>query len=181
MAVRRRVVKRKPPIRRKPVEAPRHDELREVASAILIIGILYFGIQGSMFIIFHTDSPMLAVVSGSMVHNNEDWRNYFLQRGYDPSKFPCQGGFARGDLIFVKGVDSINELKIGDVIVYRQIGTNKDIVHRIVNISSDNEITTKGDANGPEDNPSFTFDRVIGKYEFKIPRIGFISLWIRRE
>ena len=156
-AVRHRVVKRKPPIRRKPVEAPRHDEVREVLSAILVIGILYFGIQGSMFIIFHTDSPMLAVVSNSMVPT-----------------------FERGDLIFVKGVDSISDIKIHDIIVY-QDSSGKEIVHRVVNIDlSDNMITTKGDAN-PSDDPPFLFDRVKGKVLFWIPRIGYISLWIRRE
>jgi signal peptidase I len=155
--VRRRVVKRKPPIRRKPVEAPKHDEVREVASAILIIGILYFGIQGSMFIIFHTDSPMLAVVSNSMTPT-----------------------FERGDLIFVKGVDSISNIKIGDIIVY-QDSSGKEIVHRVVNIDlSDNMVTTRGDAN-PNNDPPFSFDRVKGKVLFWIPRIGYISLWIRRE
>jgi signal peptidase I len=154
-AVRRRVVKRKPPIRRKPVEAPRHDEVREVFSAILIIGILYFGIQGSMFIIFHTDSPMLAVVSGSM-----------------------KPTFERGDLIFIKGVDSISDIKIHDIIVY-QDSSGREIVHRVVNIQ-DNIITTKGDAN-PSGDPPFPFDRVRGKVLFWIPRIGYISLWIRRE
>jgi signal peptidase I len=155
--VRRRVVKRKPPVRRKPVEAPKHDEVREVASAILIIGILYFGIQGSMFIIFRTDSPMLAVVSNSMVPT-----------------------FQRGDLIFVKGVDSISELKIHDIIVY-QDASGKEIVHRIIfeNIQDDT-IITKGDAN-PGPDPPIKFDQVRGKVLFWIPRIGYISLWIRRE
>ena len=155
--VRRRVVKRKPPIRRAPVEAPKHDEVREVLSAILIIGILYFGIQGSMFIIFRTDSPMLAVVSGSM-----------------------KPAFERGDLIFIKGVDSISDIKIGDIIVY-QDSTGREIVHRVVGINAqDNIITTKGDAN-PSGDPPFPFDRVRGKVLFWIPRIGYISLWIRRE
>ena len=155
--VRRRVVKRKPPIRRKPVEAPRHDEVREIASAILIIGILYFGIQGSMFIIFHTDSPMLAVVSNSMTPT-----------------------FERGDLIFIKGVDSISDIKIHDIIVY-QDSSGREIVHRVVGINAqDNMITTRGDAN-PNDDPPFPFERVRGKVLFWIPRIGYISLWIRRE
>jgi signal peptidase I len=154
-AVRRRVVKRKPQVTRKPVEAPKHDEVREIASAILIIGILYFGIQGSMFIIFHTDSPMLAVVSNSM-----------------------QPTFERGDLIFVKGVDSISDIKVHDIIVY-QDSTGREIVHRVVNIQ-DNIITTRGDHN-TNDDPPFPFDRVRGKVLFWIPRIGYISLWIRRE
>jgi signal peptidase I len=156
-AARRKVVKRKPPVRRKPVETGKVDEVREVVSAVLIIGILYFGIQGSMFLVFRTDSPMLAVVSNSMVPT-----------------------FQRGDLIFVKGVDSIGELKVHDIIVY-QDGSGKEIVHRIVfeNVQ-DNTIITKGDANlGPD--PPIKFEQVRGKVLFWIPRIGYISLWIRRE
>jgi signal peptidase I len=140
----------------KRIRSKRHKRSREVLSAILIIGILYFGIQGAMFIIFRTDSPMLAVRSNSM-----------------------KPTFERGDMLVLKGVDSISELKVHDIIVYQDT-SGKEIVHRVVNISPGNMITTRGDAN-PTDDPPITFQQVRGKVLFWIPKLGYISLWIRGE
>ena len=153
--VRHRAIKRKP-FSRKLVDALRHDVVREVLSAILIIAIFYFGIQGTMFIIFRTDSPLRAVSSNSM-----------------------KPTFERGDLIFIKGVDSLSEIKIHDIIVYQDM-SGKPIVHRVVNISQDNKITTKGDANSNND-PPITFEQVKGKVLFWIPKLGYLSLWIQGD
>jgi signal peptidase len=158
-AVRRRAIKRKP-IGRKIVSAFRHEAVREAISAILIIAILYFGAQGTMFLILRTDSPMMAVVSPSM----------------EPT-------FERGDLLFVQGVHSPDEIKISDIIVYQETGDGKQIVHRIVDIEiKDNrvEITTKGDANQTND-PPIGFEQVRGKVVFWLPKLGYISLWLRGE
>jgi len=148
------LVKRKP-FSRKFVDTLRQEQVREVLSALLIVGILYFGIQGTMFLVLRTDSPLRAVSSNSM-----------------------KPTFERGDMLVLEGVHSLNELKIGDIIVYQDL-SGKPIVHRIVNIQ-DNIITTKGDANPSPDSP-ITFEQVKGKVLFWIPRIGYISLWIRRE
>jgi signal peptidase I len=148
-------VTKQKPTSRKLVDALRQEQVREVLSAILIVGILYFGIQGTMFLVLRTDSPLRAVSSNSM-----------------------KPTFERGDMIVVKGVYSPNELKIGDIIVYQDL-SGKPIVHRIVNIQ-DNIITTKGDANPSPDSP-ITFEQVRGKVLFWIPRIGYISLWVQRD
>jgi len=162
-AVRRRAVKRKP-ISRKFVSVFRHEAVREALSAILIITILYFGIQGTMFLILHTDSPMMAVVSGSM----------------EPT-------FERGDLIFIKGVDSPDEIKQGDIIVFQFEGAravawgSEAKVHRVISIEN-NQFWTQGDNNSNSDpwNP-VSFEEVRGKVIFWLPKLGYISLWIRGE
>jgi len=150
-----KVVRRKP-VSRKIISAFKHEAVREVFSAILIIAIFYFSIQGTMFIIFRTDSPLRAVSSNSM-----------------------KPTFERGDLIFIKGVDSLSEIKIHDIIVYQDM-SGKPIVHRVVNISQDNKITTKGDANSNND-PPITFEQVKGKVLFWIPKLGYLSLWIQGD
>ena len=158
--VRHRAIKRKP-FSRKLVDALRHDVVREVLSAILIIAILYFGIQGATFIILRTDSPMMAVVSNSM--------------------YPT---FERGDLIFVRGVDSPDEIKQGDIIVFQLKGDPETKVHRVVEIENNNgqvQFKTKGDHNPNIDPWDVSFEEVKGKVLFWIPKLGYLSLWIRGE
>jgi len=159
-AVRRRVIKRKP-ISRKLVDTFRHEVVREALSAILIITILYFSIQGVIFIILRTDSPMMAVVSNSM-----------------------KPTFERGDLIFIKGVDLPDKIKQGDIIVFRLEGDQMTKVHRVVEIENSSgqvQFTTKGDANSKPDPDPVSFEEVKGKVLFWIPKLGYVSLWIRGE
>lgn len=159
--VRRRVIKRKP-ISRKIVDVFRHEGVREALSAILIIAILYFGIQGAIFIILRTDSPMMAVVSNSM-----------------------KPTFERGDLIFVKGVDSPGKIKQGDIIVFRLENERETKVHRVVEIVPNNGnqvlFRTKGDHNLNPDKKLVSFEEVKGEVIFWIPKLGYVSLWIRGE
>lgn len=158
--VRHRVVKRKP-ISRKLVGVFSNEAVREVLSAILIITLLYFGIQGAMFIILRTDSPMMAVVSNSM-----------------------KPKFERGDLIFIKGVDSPDQIKVGDIIVFRLQNESITKVHRVIEvINQDDQVLfrTKGDANSSPDPSPVSFEEVKGKVLFWIPKLGYISLWIRGE
>ena len=155
-----KVVRRKP-VSRKIISVIKHDVVREVLSAILIIAILYFGIQGATFIILRTDSPMMAVVSNSM--------------------YPT---FERGDLIFVRGVDSPDEIKQGDIIVFQLKGDPETKVHRVVEIENNNgqvQFRTKGDHNPSVDPWDVSFEEVKGKVLFWIPKLGYLSLWIRGE
>ena len=155
-----KVVRRKP-VSRKIISVIKHDVVREVLSAILIIAILYFGIQGAIFIILRTDSPMMAVVSDSM-----------------------KPTFERGDLIFVKGVDSPDEIKQGDIIVFQLKGDPETKVHRVIEVVNQGgqlQFRTKGDANSSPDPSLVSFEEVKGKVIFWIPKLGYLSLWIRGE
>lgn len=59
-------------------------------------------------------------------------------------------------------VTSINELQVGDVIVFDVDETNVSILHRIIKIDN-GIITTKGDNNLPRDNYNLTIENVLGK------------------
>lgn len=157
---RRKAVRRRP-ISRKIIGVFRHEVVREALSAILIIAILYFGIQGAIFIILRTDSPMMAVVSNSM--------------------YPT---FERGDLIFIKGVDSPDEIKQGDIIVFQLEHESITKVHRVIEVMNQGglvQFKTKGDANSSPDPEPVSFEEVKGKVVFWLPKLGYISLWIRGE
>ena len=83
-----------------------------------------------------TDYPMATVSSGSM--------------------WPA---LKEGDILLVQGVDSAEDLKVGDIIAFRHEGGLA--IHRIVSIDGE-QITTQGDANSKQDTP-IAFDDVVGR------------------
>jgi signal peptidase len=136
-----------------------HEALREVLSGILIVAILYFGVQGALFLILRTDSPMMAVVSNSM-----------------------KPTFERGDLLMVMGVESPSDIAENDIIVYRLEGQTNSIVHRVIEVVNQNDqvlFKTKGDANSSPDPRLVKPHEVRGKVLFWIPKLGYISIWFR--
>ena len=99
-----------------------------------------------------------------------------------------------GDIIFVIRKNP-NEIKVGDIIVYRSVRGHL-IIHRVVkvlNVSGHLEYVTKGDNNPYDDSflnefsrgRGVTFDRIVGVVwaphgmVFKIPFIGYITLMLR--
>ncbi|GAI37030.1 unnamed protein product, partial [marine sediment metagenome] len=65
--------------------------VKEVLKYILILAILYFGVSGVLVLALRADPYWRAVISNSMKHRDESWREYFETRGYEPSQFPIQG------------------------------------------------------------------------------------------
>lgn len=103
---------------------------------------------------------MLNVVSDSMNHESDDISNGKLLEEWKND--PISDGFAKGDLIFAKtfSEDEIDDLKIGDVIVFVGKVNNETalITHRIVFITTDKKsVVTQGDAVAMEANNSSAY------------------------
>lgn len=86
-----------------------------------------------------------------------------------------------GDLVIVKKVNA-DSLKVDDIIAFRD-SQNTVTTHRIIDIvENDGErcFVTKGDSNNVKDEylvcPSF----VEGKYQFKIPKLGNVVIFIQQ-
>lgn len=80
-----------------------------------------------------------------------------------------------GDLIITKSVDP-ETLKVGDVITYMEQGTTA-VTHRIIGINDDGSFKTKGDANNAEDREPVLPEKIVGKYIFRIPKLGDIAMF----
>ena len=98
---------------------------------------------------------MLNVISDSMNHESETIKNGKLLEEWEND--PISDGFAVGDLIYAKtfSEDEIDDLKIGDVIVFVGKVNNETalITHRIVFIATDKKsVVTQGDAAAMEYN-----------------------------
>ena len=125
----------------------------------ILVGLIY-GIPRGLAYVLKTEHPMASITSGSM------W----------PS-------LKRGDLILIKGVESREEVKVGDIVVY----TNPKgfTIHRIVEING-HALVTKGDANNVKDAP-ITFDEIIGKPLYfgekplRIPLLGLASVYFNKS
>lgn len=85
--------------------------------------------------------------------------------------------FAVGSLIYVRSVET-EKIQIGDPITFVM---NKDLrvaTHRVVEITPEGNFVTKGDANETIDGTSVHPNNVIGKPEFSIPYLGYLSVFL---
>lgn len=86
--------------------------------------------------------------------------------------------FSRGDSVLFEYADPEN-IKVGDVVVFKH--NNIIVVHRIVNVSTKNDLyyfNTKGDANDKQDNFEIKEKEIIGKVDYVIKYIGYPTIWI---
>lgn len=159
------------------------------------IGNLFYALLGVLFaVIFYygilanalsTNTPVVAVVSNSMQHDDSvesDYYQWLEERGYERDKissWPVSNGFAIGDMPVVKGSDSY---EVGDVIVYSVPGLRSPVIHRIIKINPDGTYQTKGD-NNPAQAPyeySVSEEQIHGKVIFVIPKLGYFKVLINK-
>jgi signal peptidase I len=176
---------------------------------LLLIGVIYCLMAGVATVAFRTDGYWMAVFSGSMTHEDDSWKPYFENQSvrqslfgrytvplqsdnimtFDTSKFPIQGGFERGDLLFIQGVSSVSEISVGDVLIIDR-SPIMPLTHRVLAMWTENgkvRFTTKGDHNTPpynsqeilSDDLSIRPEQVVGKVIFVVPKIGTLSLWLQ--
>lgn len=104
--------------------------------------------------------------------------------------------FYRGDVVVIQktnffGFQEVNaaDLKVGDIVVYDATWYNEPVIHRIINVGKTPTGKTyyviKGD-NNPNPDPAQVYPEqiqakviTIGNHPVAIPKIGYITLWIR--
>ena len=68
--------------------------------------------------------------------------------------------------------------RVNDTLVFA-LGQNQNVyVHRVVALTSDGGFRTKGDANPYPDGWTVPKDAVLGKVVFRIPKLGYLALWL---
>lgn len=127
---------------------------------IVVLICLIYGIPKGLAYLLETEYPMASITSSSM--------------------WPA---LKRGDLVFIKGVDKKEEIKEGDIIVYRNsIGFT---IHRVVK-TNEKTVITKGDANNISDSP-IRYEEIIGKTltlnqkPVRIPLLGKVSILVNKN
>ena len=83
-----------------------------------------------------------------------------------------------GAIVYTKEVDP-NTLQVGDVISY-SIGEETLVTHRVFKIiPEEKQLITKGDANDTEDMNPVAYSAVVGKVQFHVPYLGYISIYAK--
>lgn len=93
--------------------------------------------------------------------------------------------FSSGDMVFVK-VSDAKGIKTGDVITFNpSSGSDAYLTHRVTEKITNYQGTgvtcfrTKGDANNADDSFIIDEDRVIGKVQFHVPKLGVIVRFVQ--
>ena len=136
-------------------------DFKEVASYVVILVIVLIAAQ-----------HLNVVVSGSM-----------------------EPAFYRGDIVLVEKADFLGihefnpkDVKVGDVVVYDAAWYDQPVIHRVINIVDINGTTMyviKGDNNKSPDPYYVKASQIkenvvtIGDNLVVIPKIGYLSLWLR--
>lgn len=96
---------------------------------------------------------------------------YCIQTGSMEPEYPV------GSMIVVEHVD-FEQLKEKDVITY-VVNDNTVVTHRVVSIDTENQmLMTKGDNNNIGDGSPVAYKNVIGRVKFKLPRFGWVILFL---
>ena len=87
--------------------------------------------------------------------------------------------YSAGDLIYVKKIDP-NSIKVGDPITFVMNENLTVATHRVTHIDIEKQhFYTKGDANDTPDSTPVHFNNLIGKPQFSISYLGYVSNWIQ--
>jgi signal peptidase I len=150
----------------------------------IILGILIAYLTYKFLgLLLNTPTPLVAVVSTSMQHENEEITHYaWLESkfGYNRSyvnSWPIAKGFSKGDMPIVVGSKNY---EIGDVIVYKVNRIPHPIIHRIVAINEDGSYQTKGDNNLSQLTYEYKVikSQIYGKVMFVIPKLGWFKILV---
>jgi len=165
-----------------------------IVNILLAFVLIKFIVYPGMGFLLSTSHPVVAVVSGSMEHNNlgfDEWweenNDWYIKNGVNKEyfeKFSLKNGFNKGDIMLLVGRDA-EKINVGDTIVFR--GNKKDpIIHRVVGKTQRDDMIyfhTKGDNNKDSiqnsglDETKLSEDLVIGKAVFRVPLLGYIKIW----
>lgn len=163
-------------------------KIKDIVELLIIFLLALFIYRVVLVWFFGNPYPLVVVVSGSMMHkDNIEIKHYqFLERnfGYNKSyidSWPLKNGFGVGDILVVV---KTNDLRIGDVVVFKNRCQNIPIAHRIIAINEDSTFQTKGDNNYEQNispcynEKSISKEDIYGKVVLVIPKIGIFRYFV---
>lgn len=140
-------------IPREEEKSERKDLLREWGPTVLAILAIYLILNVLLPAVLSTRSPLMVVVSESMVPT-----------------------LNVGDIIIVQGMDGY---EVNDIVVYRTYLYQKPIVHRIIGTKDNGNFITQGDHNTFPDpgtiapREGITMEDIQGKVVYVVPKLGY--------
>lgn len=140
-----------------------------ITFSLITIVIAFMALMLISKVVMKQDVPRVAgfssfmISSGSMRGDVDEW-----SKQYDNHINP-------GDIVVTR---QTNNLKVGDVVTFF-VSETEIVTHRIVAISPDGYLTTRGDANNVVDKSFVNKVNVIGKVVVTIPKLGYVSMYLK--
>lgn len=86
----------------------------------------------------------------------------------------------QGSLIYVKKYMSFEDYKVDDIVTFSDLSRETFFTHRIAEIDENQRsFVTKGDANEDIDPSPTDYMYAVGKVEFSVPILGYVSSFLR--
>jgi signal peptidase I len=87
-------------------------------------------------------------------------------------------GLSPGDVVVVRPV-AAEDIRVGDVVTFQPVSDDPSLVtHRVVGLgvsgTGESTFTTRGDANGADDEPVVA-DQVMGRVAYSVPLVGHVT------
>lgn len=153
-------------------------KIRKIAGIVLDVVLVFLGL---FFLLSLTDRLVnsfalpfetMVVATGSMSEKNEANAYLFEEDLNDQIQVD--------DLIGIKTVSSLDEIRLYDIVCYRN-GEDIPIVHRVIEVH-DTYLTMRGDANAASDSTRVTMENIVGVYtHFRIPKVGILVFFVQSD
>ena len=85
-----------------------------------------------------------------------------------------------GSMALINTKATFDDIEVGDIVVYRREADDKNIIHRVVDITDDGLIM-KGDANRVTDPTIVTEDILVGRYLGHVEWAGYIAMFFQSD
>lgn len=96
--------------------------------------------------------------------------------GYAMSEKNMEPAISEGAMVFDKEVDPA-DLKVGDIVTY-EISEDELLTQRIAVVDVDGKkVSTMGEADETQQLSTVSFEKILGKYKFNIPVLGYILMF----
>lgn len=148
----------RPSSRVRPLRRAWYRGALNAAVYLVIVGGIVLGVPKLLSATLHTPYPMAAITSGSM--------------------WPA---LKEGNLVFIHGDIKKEDIKVGDIIVYRNQQNGTFTIHRVTKLKP-TTLITRGDANLKDDAP-VAYEDVVGRAltfsgkPVHIPYLGAITVF----
>ena len=135
-----------------------------------------------LILIFAVFVMIFTIISVNTV--GKDDASFFGYKPYIVLSDSMQDTFEVGDIAVSKEADA-NTLKVGDIVSFHSIDPanyGEVVTHKIREITTyegESAFITYGTATGVDDTYPVPFENVIGKYQFRLPKMGYFFQFLR--
>lgn len=135
----------------------------------------------AIIVVFTVFVMIFTIISFNTVGKD---RMLFGYKPYIVLSDSMSGVFDVGDIVVSKQTD-VSELKEGDIISFRSIDPNNYdtvVTHKIkgeTEYEGQKAFVTYGVSTGIEDEYSVPADRIIGEYQFRLPKMGYFFQFLK--